>query len=113
MAPITEPCTLVYYVSKNGKNHVKEWLNSLDTTTNLILRRRLKRVISGNWGDCKQLEKSSGVWEFRISYGSGYRVYFARKNNTIIILLCGGSKKTQQKDIERAKNLWAECKDAL
>jgi putative addiction module killer protein len=55
----------------------------------------------GNFGDTKNIEGS--IFEKRIFYGAGYRLYFVNKNNQLIILLCGGDKSTQQKDIEKAK----------
>jgi len=61
---------------------------------------RINRIRLGNFGDCKPL--GSGVSEFRIDYGPGYRVYFGRVGEKLVLLLCGGSKKNQEKDIKLA-----------
>ena len=70
---------------------------------------RLDRLAFGNAGDVKPV--GQGVSELRIDYGPGYRVYFRQQGNTIIILLCGGHKKTQTEDIKKAKRLAAEWRD--
>jgi putative addiction module killer protein len=66
----------------------------------------LNRVASGNLGDYKSVGK--GVFELRIDYGSGYRIYFGQIGNTIILLLCGGDKSTQKKDIIKAQDYWQD-----
>lgn len=70
------------------------------------IRRRLDRVEIGNYGDYKPL--GDGVYELKLHFGSGYRVYFAEYDEIIVILLCGGDKSTQSKDIEIAKTYWKE-----
>lgn len=70
------------------------------------IRRRLDRVEIGNYGDYKPL--GDGVYELKLHFGSGYRVYFAEYDDIIVILLCGGDKSTQSKDIEIAKTYWKE-----
>lgn len=64
---------------------------------------RIDRAAFGNFGDVKPV--GEGVSEMRIDYGPGYRVYFVRRDKEIVILLCGGSKKTQAKDIKTAKEM--------
>lgn len=70
---------------------------------------RGSRLRQGNAGDCKNLGR--GVWEMRVDYGPGYRVYFKYRGSDIAILLCGGDKRTQRRDIKRAQDL-AEQDDA-
>ena len=70
------------------------------------VRVRLNRLRLGNFGDCKSV--GGGVGELRVDYGPGYRVYFGRQGDRIVILLCGGAKKTQSKDIQLAQQYWAE-----
>ena len=70
---------------------------------------RIDRLASGNPGDVKPI--GGGLSEMRIDYGPGYRVYFMQRGAIIIVLLCGGDKATQQRDIEQAKALAAEWKD--
>jgi len=63
----------------------------------------------GNFGDCKSLSES--IFELRIHYGSGYRVYFGDLDGVIVILLCGGTKRTQNQDINKAREYWQELKN--
>ena len=67
---------------------------------------RLERLELGNFGDCKSV--SGSISELRIDWGPGYRVYFGRVNQTIIVLLCGGDKRKQAADIKKAVELWQE-----
>ncbi len=67
---------------------------------------RIARVEVGNLGDCRSV--GDGVFELKFHFGSGYRVYFGEMDNTIIILLNGGAKKSQKKDIKKAKESWKE-----
>jgi putative addiction module killer protein len=84
-----------------------EWLDSLkDARAVGIVRARLNRIRLGNFGDCKTV--GGGVEELRIDFGPGYRVYFGRKGCALVILLGGGDKKTQAKDILRARKHWEE-----
>ena len=95
------------YVTLSGKVPFKEWLNNLkDPTMRHRIWRRLDRVEIGNYGDYKSL--GDGVYELKLHFGSGYRVYFAEYDEIIVILLCGGDKSTQSKDIEIAKTYWKE-----
>jgi len=71
--------------------------------------KRLYRIESGNYGDCKNL--GDGVNELRFFFGAGYRVYFGEDGDTIVILLCGGDKDSQRKDIEKAKVYWKEYQE--
>lgn len=95
-----------HFKLKNGKYPVKDWINSLDLSIQVRIYSRLARVQEDNYGDCKKLSEIS---ELRFNFGSGYRIYFAEVNNIIILLLNAGDKKTQKKDIEKAKEylqLW-------
>jgi putative addiction module killer protein len=75
-----------------------------------IVRARLNRIRLGNFGDCKPV--GAGVEELRIDFGPGYRVYYGREGSVVVIVLCGGSKATQAKDIRRAQSYWKEYLDA-
>ena len=77
-----------------------------DERARAVIASRLDRLAFGNAGDMKPV--GNGVSELRIDFGPGYRIYFARRGKTVIILLCGGDKSTQAKDIETAKRLAAE-----
>lgn len=69
----------------------------------------IARVRSGNFGDSKSV--GFGVIELRIPYGPGYRVYFGRDGASLVVLLCGGDKSTQSKDIENAKKYWSDYQE--
>jgi putative addiction module killer protein len=67
---------------------------------------RLQRLRSGAFGDCRPLR--AGVWELRIDHGPGYRVYYARAGERVVLLLAGGDKRTQAVDVELAVNYWID-----
>ena len=100
---------LLEYVTEEGENPFHKWLISLkDRAARARIRVRLNRIRLGNFGDCKAVGK--GVNELRVDYGPGYRVYYGKSKTTIVILLCGGSKKTQSKDIQLAQKYWSDFK---
>ena len=100
---------LFEYVTEDGKNPFHNWLNALkDRIVRARIRVRLNRVRLGNFGDCKPVGK--GVSELRVDYGPGYRIYYGKSENTIVILLCGGVKKSQPKDIQLAQKYWDDFK---
>jgi putative addiction module killer protein len=80
------------------------WLAALgDDRARLHVVRRISRVAAGNFGDAKSVGGS--VSELRIDYGPGYRVYYTRRGNIVVVLLCGGDKRKQQRDIQRAQEI--------
>lgn len=82
----------------------KRWLGNLrDRVAVASINARLRRVALGNFGDTYFV--GDGIYELRIHYGPGYRVYFLREGTTVVILLCGGDKGSQRRDIPRAKQL--------
>ncbi len=103
------PKELLAYRTREGRTPFNEWLDELDDQ-NIVARvlARLARVRRGNLGDCKSV--GEGVSELRVDYGPGYRVYFAQKGQVLVILLCAGDKRTQEKDIQRAKQYWHDYK---
>ena len=102
---------IVIYTTQTGKAPFKEWLEKLDGKTRGITRTRIDRVRLGNFGDCKVLKDGEGVSELRISFGAGYRVYFGRDGRTLIVLLVGGDKSSQKRDITKAKEYWRAYKE--
>jgi putative addiction module killer protein len=92
---------------ENGRIPFNEWFDSLrDTKLQAAVDSRLARVRAGNFGDHKSV--GGGVFELRISVGPGLRVYYGEQNKQIVILLGGGDKSTQSRDINRAKQLWQQ-----
>lgn len=84
-----------------------EWLDNLpDVSGRAAIRGRLNRMEEGNFGDYRGV--GQGVWEMRIHFGPGYRVYYGEDGPRIILLICGGDKRTQQKDIRKARRIWTE-----
>jgi putative addiction module killer protein len=89
------------YVTESGREVIREWLGELrDARAAARIVMRIDRLAEGNFGDCKPLKQ--GIWELRIDYGPGYRVYYAMVGRTCVLLLCGGDKRKQTRDIERA-----------
>jgi putative addiction module killer protein len=103
------PRELIIYETEQGEAPFSEWLDSLrDRAARARIKKRLDRVELGNLGDYKAV--GEGVYELRIDYGPGYRLYYANIDLTIILLLCGGDKDTQEGDIDRAKHFWNDFK---
>jgi putative addiction module killer protein len=94
-----------HYLAPDGKDLIDEWLRKLrDMTAKVAIIRRLNRLEQGQFGDCKPVR--DGVFELRIDVGPGYRVYYAQSGKTMMLLLCGGTKRTQNADIDRACACW-------
>lgn len=90
------------YETSSGKRPFEIWLKSIkEFHTKAKILTRLDRLKIGNFGDCKTI--SSGLYELRIHYGPGIGIYYTKINNVIILLLCGGDKGTQTRDINKAK----------
>ncbi|MGH9818256.1 MAG: type II toxin-antitoxin system RelE/ParE family toxin [Candidatus Acidiferrales bacterium] len=94
-----------HYRTVSGADPFAEWLGALaDRQAQARIQTRLDRLERGLPGDVEFC--GEGVWELRIDWGPGYRVYYARAGERIILLLCGGDKRKQQADIKRAKEYW-------
>ena len=102
---------IIVYTTKTGKSPFFDWRDKLDIKTRAIIRTRLDRVALGNFGDSKPIKNGNGICELRIDYGPGYRIYFGTKNMCIIVLLIGGDKSSQNRDIAKAKQYWLESKE--
>lgn len=97
------------YLTETGHNPFREWLHSLrDQQARARIRVRLNRVRLGNLGDSKPV--GEGVLELRMDFGPGYRVYLGQPGEVLVILLCGGDKRTQTRDITTAKEYWKSYK---
>jgi len=97
-----------HYLTASGRQDVYlDWLQRLrDHQAKVAVVRRVARLEHGNFGDHKFCR--DGVWELRIDVGSGYRVYYALSDRKIVLLLCGGDKRTQDADITRAVAYWQD-----
>ena len=90
------------YSTEDGKEPFREWLESLkDINTQALIFQRLQRIKLGNFGDCKPINE--GLWEFRIHHKAGIRIYYARIGQHLILLIGGGNKRSQERDITKAK----------
>lgn len=102
-----QPREIRRYITPDGKNPFAEWLSSLrDLNAVVKIEQRLDRVRLGNLGNSKSV--GEGVCELKIDFGSRYRVYFGQLGSTIVLLLCGGDKSTQEQDIRTAYEYWKE-----
>lgn len=99
---------LRYYLTSDGESPFEEWFAGLDAQAAAKVVVALARLEQGNLSNVKAV--GEGVLEVRIHWGPGYRVYFGRDGDTLVILLTGGAKPRQQKDIERAKASWTDYK---
>ena len=100
------------YRDKNGNEPFERWLTSIrDNRTVARIDNRLKRVRLGQLGDHRSI--GEGVFEFRLDFGPGYRIYFGRIGNQRLLLLMGGDKNSQAKDIARAKQYWKDFKESM
>lgn len=93
------------YQDKHGNEPFTEWLESIrDRIIQTRIRGRLRRIEIGNLGDYRAV--GDGVFELRMHFGPGYRVYYGQIGDEVIVLLLGGEKNTQKQDIQRAKSYW-------
>lgn len=97
-----------YYVAVDGRQPFAEWFADLEPATRAKVARAVARMEQGNLSNAKTV--GGGVLEFRIDFGPGYRLYFGRDGEKLVILLTGGSKQRQQRDIERAWAYWQDYK---
>jgi putative addiction module killer protein len=98
---------IVRYQREDGTEPYTEWFRKLsDAAAKMSIGKRLRRVEVGNLGDCKPV--GQGVSELRIDFGPGYRIYFGMRGTVMVILLCGGDKSSQDRDIPKAKAYWAD-----
>jgi putative addiction module killer protein len=99
---------LRYYLTAGGESPFEGWFSDLDAAAAAKVTVALARLGQGNTSNAKTV--GEGVQEYRIDWGPGYRVYFGRDGDTLVILLTGGTKKRQPRDIAQAKDLWADYK---
>jgi putative addiction module killer protein len=108
---MTNKKELRYYMDANGNAPFLEWFADLkkkDKEAHARIEKRMKRVRAGNLGDCESV--GNGVYELRFHFSPGYRIYFIEEEKTIILVLCGGDKSTQTRDIYEAKQSLQDLK---
>jgi len=98
------------YLTADGKSPFREWLKSLTKAVSARIQARVLRFELGNLGDHKNV--GEGVWEARVMFGPGYRIYFGKDGDAIVVLRVGGDKGSQVKDIARAQGFWREYLEA-
>jgi putative addiction module killer protein len=94
------------YLEESGKSPFGAWFRTLNSAAAAKVTVAITRISQGNLSNAKSV--GSGVLEFRIDFGPGYRLYFGRDGDVLVILLAGGTKKRQQRDIEASKVRWAD-----
>lgn len=97
------------YIDHSGRNRFEEWLERLESSAQARITVSLDRLERGNLSAVKSV--GEGVQELRLDFGPGFRIYFGRDGDRLVILLCGGTKSRQQADIAAAQKLWKEYKD--
>jgi putative addiction module killer protein len=99
---------LRYYLGSDGESPFEDWFSGLDAAAAAKASVVLGRAEQGNLSNVKGV--GDGILEYRLAWGPGYRVYFGRDGDVLVILLTGGTKRRQQRDIETAKALWTDYK---
>ena len=99
---------LRYYLDEDGRSPFEQWFTELDATAAAKVSIALVRLEQGNLSNAKGV--GEGVAEYRLNWGPGYRVYFGRDGDVLVILLTGGTKTRQQRDIQAAKDMWDDYK---
>ena len=110
MAHKIEPKEIIIYSDEHDNEPYSDWIKGIKDQT--IFNRIIKRIVrlqAGHYGDCASV--GEGVLELRLFFGAGYRIYFGEDDDNLVILLCGGDKDSQKKDIPTAKKYWKDYKD--
>lgn len=96
-----------HYITDDGRDVFADWRDKVkDSKAKIAIDRRIYRAEPGNFGDHKPCRE--GMWELRIDVGPGYRVYYAQAGQTVVLLLCGGIKRSQDADISKACEYWKD-----
>lgn len=107
MIELAYPKPMIIYAGKNGSEPFTDWFNNIsDARDRRRILSRLRRMEKGNWGDYKPLKQ--GIFELRLFFSSGYRLYFGIDRGQLVVLLLGGNKRSQTSDIDKAVRYWQE-----
>ena len=98
------------YLTPAGRSPFRDWLTTLDVSVRARIQARVLRFETGNLGDHKAV--GGGVWEARLAFGPGYRIYFGRHQRTVVLLLLGGDKRSQRRDICQARQFLSDYLEA-
>jgi putative addiction module killer protein len=99
-----------YYVAADGREPFARWFGELEAIARAKVTRAVVRLEQGNFSNVKSV--GEGVFEYRIDFGPGYRIYFGQDGQTLVILLTGGTKKRQHRDIDEAHGCWQDYKQS-
>ena len=99
---------ILEYLDAGGRSPYRDWFDALDAIAAAKVTVAVARMRNGNFSNAKGV--GSGVQEYRVDFGPGYRIYFGRDGETLVILLAGGTKKRQQADIATAQQRWSDYK---
>ena len=99
---------ILEYLDPSGRSPYRDWFDELDTNAAAKITVAITRMRLGNFSNAKAV--GIGVQEYRLDFGPGYRIYFGRDGEMLVILLAGGTKKRQQVDIQTAQARWADYK---
>jgi len=103
---------VIVYKLPNGEEPLSAWINEIkDSSNRARIKTRLARILTGNLGDCKYLK--DGISELRFKFSSGYRVYYSELDNVLLLLLCGGDKSSQSRDIQKAIDYLKDYKELV
>jgi putative addiction module killer protein len=105
----SEMVTVLEYLDREGSSPFAKWFGGLDATPAAKVTTAVRRMELGNFSNVKGV--GSGIFEYRIDFGPGYRVYFGKDGDTVVILLAGGTKKRQDRDIATAQERWEDYKE--
>ncbi len=98
-----------YYSDGQGRRPFKDWLSELDKTASSRIDEAIEGIMGGNFSNVKGL--GGGLLEYRLHFGPGYRIYFGRDGQALVVLLAGGIKAGQQRDIKKARAMWQDYKN--
>jgi putative addiction module killer protein len=102
----SQPVEVLEYLDWNGRSPYAEWFESLNAPAAAKVAVAITRLAQGNFSNVKGV--GSGVYEYRVDFGPGYRIYFGKDGERLVILLAGGTKKRQRSDIEDARARWRD-----
>ncbi len=102
---------IIFYQTETGKKPFYNWLSSLDKKTKERILVRLDRLQDGNLGNFRYLDND--LYELKLHFGSGYRIYFGNYKDIIVLILCGGDKSSQTQDIKKANRYFDDYKERI